>query len=60
MFETDFMSYRELIERLRVDLDSPSFFGFDLQVPNNEEEYQTQLRQLRTVLDRSGRRRNEK
>lgn len=58
MFDTSFMTYKQLIERLRVDLNSPTFFGFDLSVPNNETEYLKQLAEIKDVILRSRRQRN--
>lgn len=51
MYDNDFMTYNQLIERLRVDLDDPTFFAFDLAVPHSEEEYQNSLHDMRIIHD---------
>ncbi|MCI2961056.1 hypothetical protein [Pediococcus pentosaceus] len=43
MYDNDFMTYQELIERLRKDLNEPNFFAYDLFVPHDEEEYKEVL-----------------
>ena len=55
IFKTNFMTYHELVARLRTDLKDPEFFGFDLSVPNNEMEYQEQLNEIRDAIARSRR-----
>ncbi|MHC5564980.1 hypothetical protein [Pediococcus acidilactici] len=40
MDDNDFMTYNDLILRLRKDLKDPEFFAYDLFVPHDEEEYQ--------------------
>lgn len=49
MYDNDFMTYNQLIKRLRIDLNNPDFFVFDLAVPHNEEEYQRSLRDMKIV-----------
>lgn len=51
MYDNDFMTYNQLIERLRADLNSPDFFAFDLAVPHNEEEYLECLAYTRKILE---------
>lgn len=39
-FDTEFMTAKELMDRLRLDLGNPAFFTFDLRTPSNESDYQ--------------------
>lgn len=41
--DSDFMTYQEFIERLRVDLNDPDMTICDGAAPQSEEEYQTIL-----------------
>lgn len=50
MYDTDFITYQELVERLRKDLNDPDFGAFDLAVPHNEEEYQQVLLIMQHVM----------
>lgn len=51
--DSEYMSYKEFIERLRVDLDDPDFFMFDGAAPNDEDEYQTMLALFKKVTERN-------
>lgn len=49
-FNSDgFMTYETLIGRLRVDLEDPNFFAFDLYVPRDEAEYQGLLDDMKKI-----------
>lgn len=50
MNDNDFMTYKQLIIRLRADLDEPDFFVYDLVVPHNEEEYSQVLSENKQIL----------
>ncbi|MFD1455191.1 hypothetical protein ACFQ44_05760 [Levilactobacillus lanxiensis] len=41
--DSDFMTYQEFIERLRVDLNDPDMTIYDGAAPQNEDEYQVML-----------------
>ncbi|MFD1466506.1 hypothetical protein ACFQ4L_10575 [Lapidilactobacillus mulanensis] len=48
-YGNEFMTYEQLINRLRKDLDNPGFFAFDLMIPHNEGEYQTSLKDMKVI-----------
>ncbi|QAR35231.1 hypothetical protein [Latilactobacillus curvatus] len=50
MKDNDFMTYEQLIIRLRADLNEPDFFAYDLFVPHNEEEYSQALEDNKKIL----------
>lgn len=50
MDDNDFMTYNDLILRLRKDLNDPEFFAYDLFVPHNEEEYQEVLKSTHEMM----------
>jgi len=41
--DSDFMTYQEFIERLRVDLNDPDMTIYDGAAPQSEDEYQVML-----------------
>lgn len=51
MDDNDFMTYNDLILRLRKDLNDPEFFAYDLFVPYDEEEYQEVLESTREMME---------
>lgn len=51
MDDNDFMTYNDLILRLRKDLNDPEFFAYDLFVPHDEEEYQEVLESTREMME---------
>lgn len=51
MYDNEFISYKQLIDRLRKDLNNPEFFAFDLYVPHNEEEYKQVLESSKRMLN---------
>lgn len=51
MDDNDFMTYNDLILRLRKDLNDPEFFAYDLFVPHDEEEYQEVLKSTREMME---------
>lgn len=51
MDDNDFMTYNDLILRLRKDLNDPEFFAYDLFVPHDEEEYQEVLEITRETME---------
>lgn len=42
--DSDYMTFKDFLARLRKDIDDPDFFAFDLKVPENEEQYQDMLK----------------
>lgn len=51
MYDNDFMTYNELLLRLRKDLNEPEFLAYDLFVPHDEEEYQEVLHDTKLMLE---------
>ncbi|MBM6602862.1 hypothetical protein [Pediococcus acidilactici] len=51
MDDNDFMTYNDLILKLRKDLNDPEFFAYDLFVPHDEEEYQEVLESTREMME---------
>lgn len=48
--DTDFMTLKEFIERLRIDLNDPNFDMYDMPVPRSESEYQQRLTYISDIL----------
>lgn len=51
-FDNDFMTYSQMIDRLRKDINDPTFYTFDTPVPHNEEEYQKLLKQTKDIYEK--------
>jgi hypothetical protein len=51
MSDNNFMTYKQLINRLRKDLNNSDLDVLDLNVPHNEEEYQNTLSYVSRILE---------
>lgn len=48
--DSDYMTFREYLARLRKDLNDPDFAVFDDRAAESEEEYQVKLDLFKKVL----------